>query len=751
MKHLLSLFLFVSLFFSCTDIDESRTNVPDAQSSNSALGVSANFIKLADDSTQTAGVLEFTTTASELSVKWNVNPQFNLDTTVNKLSVSGGKCQLPIKWVKKLKYGTYGPMGTAFSGGVMVKSGNDSRYIRLIWADKIDSTKVAQSAIAMTRASDEETLPPAIVSIEPVLLELDKDTCGKVTVTFDNQYGLCMVYIDHLNNLVDYGRPTGLDLMAMPGTVEYSPTVVEYKWEGGVAPKEGFMAHVEYNVGDFSAFSYFRYKVPTPAEFEYISNEPETTELLDATKAYVIVKVNTNKVWSLECDDSEIKTVKSPEDATGTQMLVLQVSDNPSENNRTIRVRVKSQGELVKELVYTQKPKAGTFKVLEVTPSEDVELSSDPQDIKVKVETTVPWWIMVNGEKKEFAADKQEGIFTVPEYIGKDSRKLNVIIGYGDTQVEIYNYTQKAGDSVQYKTNNLTYPIPLEGGTYTFTFEGLYAGDIQMRVLKSDSTILANGIPVTNLNPTVTVPNNYGSLAERDVIFQYRLGTGKWFDIAEANRPQTGAVIDKQVLPSGSIPAEGGGYSCVFSGSYTGKVFLRATIEIEGGDSIIIGEGNCPGAVSVKIPPYTGDSERKVTFDYSVDKNKWSDIDKRMQYAQTIKFTPISPEGIIPAVGGAYRSTFSGTYTGQITFRARLVDGTVLDSERKILDLFELNIPANPAETVREIIFEYSRNGTDGWVEVERKFQSGKVKVDTDKPNVGDLEDGGNNNNEVEL
>lgn len=100
MKHLLSLFLFVSLFFSCTDMDESGTNVPDAQSNNSALGVSANFIKLADDSTQTAGVLEFTTTASELSVKWNVNPQFNLDTTVNKLSVSGGKCQLPIKWVK---------------------------------------------------------------------------------------------------------------------------------------------------------------------------------------------------------------------------------------------------------------------------------------------------------------------------------------------------------------------------------------------------------------------------------------------------------------------------------------------------------------------------------------------------------------------------------------------------------------------------------------------------------------------------
>lgn len=750
MKHLLSVFFFASLFFSCTDMDESGRNTPDAQSLNSALGISANFIRLADDSTQTAGVLELTTHASELSVKWNVSPQFNLDTTVTILPVSEGKCQLPIKWAKKMEDGTYGPMGLAFSGGVLVKSGDESKYVRLIWADKIDSIKVAQSAAAMTRASETELPENTYIKITPILLELDKDTCGQVTVEYDTKLGSCFLFIDYLQTLVDWNRPC-IDISSLPPTVDESPSVVQYQWEGGVAPEEGFMAHIEYNTGDFSTFSYFRYTVPTPAEFEYISNEPETTELLDATKAYVIVKVRTNKIWSLECDDSDIKTVKSAADATGTQMLVIQVSDNPDQSNRTIRVRVKSQGELVKELVYTQKPKSGTFNVLEVTPipSEDLVLSSDPQDIKVKVETTVPWWIMVNGEKKEFGADKQEGIFRVPEYIGKDSRKLNVIIGYGDTQVEIYNYTQKAGDSVVYKTNNLANPIPLEGGTYTFTFEGLYAGDIQIRVLKSDSTILANGIPVTNLHPTVTVPNNYGSLTKRNVIFQYRLGTGTWADIEEANRPQTGATIDQQVLPSGSIPAEGGGYSCIFSGSYTGKVFLRATVE--GIDSVYIGEGNCPGAASVKIPAYTGDGERKVIFDYSVDEVDWSYVDERMQYAQTIKFTPISPEGVIPATGGAYRSTFSGTYTGQITFRARLVDGTVLDSKRKILDLFELNIPANPVETEREIIFEYSRNGTDGWVEVERKFQSGKVKVDSDKPNVGDLEDGGNNNNEVEL
>lgn len=749
MKHLLNLFLFVLLFFSCTDMDEFGTNIPDTQSGNSALDVSASFIKLADDSTQTAGVLELTTHASELSVKWNVSPRSNLDTTVTMLPVSGGKCQLPIKWVKKMDNSTYGPMGLAFSGGVLVKSGDESRYVRLIWADKIDSTKVAQSAIAMTRATEKELPAYTEVSIDPILLELDADTCGQVTVEFNDDFGVCVVISDYLQRLVGWNRPTGIDLASLATVVTGTPQIVKYQWEGGVAPLEGFMAHLEYNVGDYSAFSYFRYAVPTPAEFEYISNEPETTELLDATKAYVIVKVKTNKVWSLECDDSEIKTVKSPIDATGTQMLVIQVSDNPSESNRTIRVRVKSQGEMVKELVYTQKPKAGTFNVLKVTPDEDVILSSDPQDIKVTVETTVPWWIMVNGEKKEFAADKQEGIFTVPEYIGKDSRKLNVIIGYEDTQVEIYNYTQKAGDSVQYKTNNLTNPILLEGGTYTFTFEGLYAGDIQIRVLKDDDTILANGVPVTNLNPTVTVPNNYGSLAIRQVKFQYRLGTGEWVDIAEANRPQTGATIDQQILPSGYIPAEGGGYSCVFSGTYTGKVFLRATID--GIAEPLVGEGNCPGAASVNVPVYTGESERKVTFEYSVDKTNWSKIDERMQNAQTIKFTPISPEGVIPATGGPYRSTFSGTYTGQITFQARLADGTVLDSKRKILDLFELNIPANPVETERTIIFEYSRNGVDGWIEVEQKFQSGKVKVDSDKPNVGDLEDGGNNNNNVEL
>ncbi len=747
MKHLLSLFLFVLLFFSCTDMDEHGSSTPDVQSSNSALDVSANFIKLADDSTQTAGILELTTSASELSVKWNVNSRYNLDTTVTTLPVTGGKCQLPIKWTKKLDSGTYGPAGLAFSGGVLIKSDEESKYVRLIWADKIDSAKVAQSAIALTRATELEMPELVDFTINPVLLELDKDTCGQVTVEFDSDYGACFLLIDYLHKLQEWGRPTGIDLAELPIMIDESPSVVSYQWENGKAPDEGFMAHIEYNLGDFSVFSYFRYTIEEPADFTYISNEPDTLELLDATKAYVIVKVNTNRIWSLECDDSAVKTVKSAEDATGDQMLVIQVSDNPLETNRNIHVRVYSQGTLMKTLNYLQKPKAGTFKVDKVTPAENTELSSDPQEIKVKVETTVPWWIMVNGEKKDFLADAQEGIFTIPEYIGKESRKLNVIIGYGDTQVEIINYTQKAGDSVEYKTNNLTNPIPLGGGTYTFTFEGLYAGDIQIRALKDD-IVLSNGVPVTNLNPTVTVPGNYASLSEREVRFQYRLGIGEWVNISDANRPQTGATVDQQVLPSGSIPAEGGGYSCVFSGTYSGKIKLRA--KIEGIDEPLIGEGNCPGAASVNIPAYTGESERKVLFEYSVDGTNWEKIDERTQYAQTIKFSPISPEGIIPATGGPYRCTFSGTYTGQITFRAR-VGETILDSKRKILDLFELNIPANPVETEREIIFEYSRNGVDGWIEIERKFQSGKVKVDSDKPNVGDLEDGGNNNNEVEL
>lgn len=747
MKQVLSMFLFVLLFFSCTDFDEYGTNAPVTQSGISALDVSANFIKLADDSTQTAGVLVLTSNSPELSIKWNVNPHFNLDTTQTALSMSGGKCELPIKWRKKLENGTYGPIGMAFDGGVLVSSEEGSKYVRLIWADRIDSVKVAKSAQVLTRATERDMPIPADVIIEPVLLELDTDTCGSVTVIFNDNFGMCTVDPIYLDMLEGWGRPTGIDIMALPASLITSPTMVKYEWTGRVAPEEGFMAHLEYGVGDFYAFSYLRYKVPEKAQFEFISCEPDTLQLLDATKAYVIVKVNTNKIWSLECDDSDIKTVKSASDATGEQILVIQVSDNPGQSNRTIRVRVKSQGELMKTLTYTQKPAMGSFKVVSVKPDKDLPLSSDPQEIKVEVNTTLDWWIMVNGDKKDIPGRLQEGSYSIPAYTGKDPRNINVIIGYGDTQVEIINYTQNAGDLILYKTNTLDNPIPVQGGTYNIIFQGTYTGEIQIQALVG-TEVLASGIPVTNLNVPITVPNNYGSIKDRDIKFQYRLGVGEWVDIPDANRKQIGASVEKQILPSGPIPAAGGLYSCVFSGSYSGKIKLRATID--GVTDAIIGDGNCPGTANVTIPIYVGDGERDVKFEYLAEGGDWTTIETKKQYAQTINFSPVVPEGTIPASGGAYRCTFTGTYTGQLTFRARVSD-VILDSKRKILDVFELTIPTNPIASDREIIFEYSRNGTDGWIEVDRRFQSANVKIDSDQPNVGDWGNGGNNNNDVEL
>ena len=93
MKKLLSLLLFMLVLWSCKNEDDVLMNeVPQG------FNVNTEFVKLSDNGTGTAGSLLINADVSEVSVRWNVNEKYNLDTTQTSVKLIGGKGVLPIKW-----------------------------------------------------------------------------------------------------------------------------------------------------------------------------------------------------------------------------------------------------------------------------------------------------------------------------------------------------------------------------------------------------------------------------------------------------------------------------------------------------------------------------------------------------------------------------------------------------------------------------------------------------------------------------
>ena len=146
MKQILFLILII-ISFSC------KTDEDSFMPATSGFETSADFIKLADQSTSTAGEISIRTNQPEVTVKWNTKAICNLDTTITKLTVNNGMVNLPIKWTEALAKGAYGPENSAYRAGVQLIAGEYSKYIPLIWADGVDSTKII-SSIPRTRAGD---------------------------------------------------------------------------------------------------------------------------------------------------------------------------------------------------------------------------------------------------------------------------------------------------------------------------------------------------------------------------------------------------------------------------------------------------------------------------------------------------------------------------------------------------------------------------------------------------------------------
>lgn len=106
--------------------------------------IEADFLKLADNGTDIAGALSIVSDSKDIQLIWNTDSICNLDTSLTSISSQNGKYILPIKWQKHLSDSTFAPEGVAYKAGVKIIAGEYSKYVPLIWAEQIDTTKVLE-------------------------------------------------------------------------------------------------------------------------------------------------------------------------------------------------------------------------------------------------------------------------------------------------------------------------------------------------------------------------------------------------------------------------------------------------------------------------------------------------------------------------------------------------------------------------------------------------------------------------------
>lgn len=227
MKQILFL-LMILIGFSC------KTNEDDFISASSGFETNADFIKLTDMATSTAGELSIRTNQPEVTVKWNTKAICNLDTTITKLTVKNGMVNLPIKWAETLAKGVYGLENHAYRAGVQLIAGEYSKYIPLIWADGVDSTEII-SSIPVTRAGD---IMPRVseIAMIPTEIRMTEENGDSMRIELnDIPYAILDISAIREDMNIDV---SSFDPILMESTTLY------FEWGGNGAPSFAFSAPI---------------------------------------------------------------------------------------------------------------------------------------------------------------------------------------------------------------------------------------------------------------------------------------------------------------------------------------------------------------------------------------------------------------------------------------------------------------------------------------------------------------------------
>lgn len=736
-----AIFLMLISLFSVFTGCENRDEVNSTDNQNVIFDIATKFVRLENDSTNMAGVLEITSNIPEIELKWNVLPKCNIDTSLTSVPVKGGSCSIPIKWRELTDSVNYAPQSIAFNGGVLVTAGELSKYVPIVWADEVDSVKLCNTASVQTRAN--EALPKAeMLELTPrETLNMQKVNGGAFFVDFS---GMSAVFID----ATEIQESTNIDVSQISPIIR-TPTIIDLKWDPE-APEINFSTRVTCSGGSISKTLNINYIVPfeEPLIWEFINSSTTDGNDLPATNATVSIMVKTNKPWSIESTTAEISPVPDYGTGIGIKTLTLHIKDNPGPDPRPVSVLVKSEGVLKEALSFTQLAPNSAEKAL-------VFISSDPEHgatilsggttATVKVKTNVAWWIDLNGNKTNFPAGEMGekiGTINIPTSTSTSNQIVSYMVGYDNTIVKTISYIQPAqgsdiGGTLEYESSNLpTGNIPSDGGTFIFTFSGSYTGNVQVRALL-DGIAQTPGSAVTNKQPQVTIPANTGAM--RNVSFQYKMADGNWIALpTSTNKIQDAGTSGGETLnyvssnlPAGNIPATVTVYTFNFEGGYAGRLRVRA-VDATTGTVLFNGPIGTTHSPKATVPANTDTTPRNIKFQYrliDVENSPWEDLPTSTNRTQDgasseaiIPSATLSPGGDVPEEGGTYTCTFTGG-SGNVILRAmkKHLNSSTTEAARSAVTA----VPGDVSVIVptlggvnATISFEYSTDGGNTWIAI---------------------------------
>ncbi|MDC1812128.1 hypothetical protein POZ03_16840 [Bacteroides uniformis] len=742
MKRILLWLIAIIAVSACTaekDMEQDGSMSLKSRSITS-LKVDAQFLKLIDDTTSfVAGELCIDAPGNEkVAIKWNVLPECNLDTTVVSLPMENGKACLPIKWRSCSRDFQHASDSLAFEAGVIISTEDEVKYVRLLWADRIDSLYLARNPVIMETLQSPYPVPRSL-TITPPVLQLQDNIGGSMFVSATEKN--IWVDISEITPDLNINIDTIFKNSPTPGVISKDNYLV-FQWNESGPPLFSFIRPINFNDGSLISTAYivYKYREDPPAFYRFISALPDIPGNISAVNGFVTVTIETNKEWSISSIYSD--NVVEDTDASGlkTRVMRIPINDNPNPEQRLVQVIIKLRG-TVKDTINIYQ--LGTEPVINLAYFRDNMPTPLP---KVGGEYTFtftgdnPGTIQVramSGGEELFVGTPVTGLeakVTVPENPNITDR--NVTFQYkvnngewASLPVET-NRVQLGTDGgetpyLEYVSNTLpTGNIPQPGDLYSFEFRGTYQGRLGIRAVIDGTSYVGDKANAGDWNPAVTVPAN-PTAAVRSVRFQYRpfdatdAALNKWTNFPnggitknqEANTI-TGTVTPGLLSPAGPIPDDGGTYSCVFTGDYTGDIFMRA---MDGNKELDRNSGKIDTSISVDIPKIV-DPNRTITFEYSLTGDApWTYLDAREQKHETVIYGSLEPMGDIPYGGGTYTIKISGTFTKNITVKAREGNSSgpvIVEETSKISPeghTFRLVIPRNPRNVARAVGFSFIR------------------------------------------
>lgn len=637
MKKFLYLLALLA-FIACNEEDQS--NSPDYFPENQSMSRNVDFLKLIDNQTEVAGMLEFKSDAPTIDLKWNLPDSANLDTTLTSLSSSTGIYQIPIKWDKKLEDGGYGPKTMAYDGGVLITSGETSKYIRLFWADEIDSVKVAEMAKVdiKTRAVGADLPKASSITIVPLLTRLNdkSDICG---VTYlDVPSGFVSVDVVNFRKMQEQGDGLFLNTDSMPSSIIFSPGGnILLSWESDARPEPMAMSHIAISSVNYTKFAYFQYYPDTDEELFVIKRvTPSDGSTVSSEQHNIEIEVESEINWWAILNGIPYQF------NAGNQTAKIFVDTYHGKIDRqmllTIGHDVSDKSVLDSTVIYTQQP-GGELTFVRAEMPDPIPVTGSAGEGypfffdgsylgNIQIQATLEGGTVIEG----IPSDNLKAFISIPSNT-KATKPRTVKFAYrkgtGDWQpLSTLDRKQEGSVVLPYLQGETT--IVEAGGSQTCLFGGTYAGPIKLRVTPETAfTGVQSGMAPGSVTVTILpLPD----INDREIRFEYSIDDGSTWEYINSKIQTAGNIRYQTLYPEVEIPARQTTATCIFDGTYRGELQFRAKVKGDDvSEPLAITRGTQTVNFSLAIPANNSGKERIIAFEYKKEGSPWVEIATRPQ------------------------------------------------------------------------------------------------------------------------